>query len=148
MNLEPHAAFDAHVPVAMLDQLWQDRIALVRPQYIRVEKPVYDFAPLGRAIYLCACAALISRFKPIGKGKPPRELWMALVYTESAWGHISPVTVFARDRRREPARVRFRAWRACRLFGYSLPGIGAISGYDHTSVLSGIRRLAREDAEQ
>jgi hypothetical protein len=37
--------------------------------------------------------------------------------------------------------ARWKAWKRLRDEGFSFPGIGAACGYDHTSVLNGIRNL-------
>lgn len=51
--------------------------------------------------------------------------------------------VFSHQRR--ATRIRFRVYRRLRLLGYSLPAIAKISGYDHTTVLWGVRVISHEE---
>lgn len=46
---------------------------------------------------------------------------------------------------RKQSRVRFRVFRELYRMGYSLPIIGRVSSRDHTSVLSGLRVIDREE---
>lgn len=46
---------------------------------------------------------------------------------------------------RRGSRARFAVWRALKLMGYSFPGIAAIGGYDHTSIMHGVSVINREE---
>lgn len=45
------------------------------------------------------------------------------------------------SRKKTVALIRFRIYRELHRSGYSYPSIGRIAGYDHTSILSGVRRI-------
>lgn len=47
--------------------------------------------------------------------------------------------VLSRSRSAPVARARHRAWAELRAHGYSYPWIGEGWGYDHTSVMAGVR---------
>jgi hypothetical protein len=47
-----------------------------------------------------------------------------------------------RSRKKESARLRWAAWAILRARGVSLPNIGRVAGYHHTSVLNGVRRCS------
>ncbi len=46
---------------------------------------------------------------------------------------------------RKGSRARFSVWRELKLMGYSYPGIARIKGYNHTSVIHGIRIIDLEE---
>lgn len=48
--------------------------------------------------------------------------------------------IYVRDKAAEMAQMRWAAWASCRLAGFSLPAIAAVGGWDHTSVMHGIKR--------
>ena len=52
----------------------------------------------------------------------------------------------ARNRGDTAARARWRIWRDMRAAGHSLSEIGRMGGYDHTTVMHGLRRLAEIEA--
>lgn len=107
---------------------------------------------IGRQIGRTTCAVLHKRNnmglrsrapKPPPRRHPPKETWIALVTDESSALGVDPVPVLAGVPGELLSRIRWRAWRRAQSLGFSVHGIGVVSGFDHTSVRYGISRLAQ-----
>ena len=75
---------------------------------------------------------------------PSKRTWVRIVTEEAKAAGVDPVAVMAGSVRPGFAPVRWRAWR--RLVdapqGYSLAGIGKVSGFHWSAVMYGVHRLA------
>lgn len=70
-----------------------------------------------------------------------KKTWIALA-TDAALAADLPLDdVLSRARGRKVTLARWQAWKAGRAAGYCIAGIGAASGFHHTSVIFGLRRL-------
>lgn len=79
---------------------------------------------------------------PQHKRHPDPQAWIDAVHEALKENpSLKEVKVLAGDRRAKYAQVRWRAWKTLRTAGYSVFGIAVISGFDHTTVLHGLRRL-------
>lgn len=98
-------------------------------------------AALGRTIKACRQR----RSKTSGSGGQGRQLskarWTALATQAAIDARLSPKKMLSGRRFTPYVRLRWGLWDQLYKEGYSLPGIGAGAGYDHTTIMAGIRRL-------
>lgn len=80
----------------------------------------------------------LGRYKTL---RPSKETWVRLLEAEATTAVISAVKAFAGDRHRPFVHARWRAWSRARDLGFSVISIAEVSGFDHSSVLNGLRRL-------
>lgn len=79
---------------------------------------------------------------------PSRARYLAYLAEEIAGTNLKLEDVASVSRKKKHTRPRFRAWRRLRADGFSLPGIGKIAQRDHSSILSGLRRLKSLEQSQ
>lgn len=77
---------------------------------------------------------------------PSSEKWIATAREEAAKVRVTVRLVLSGDKRLRPLLARHRAWGRLLSEGYSLSGISRASGFHHTSILIGERRLAAHEA--
>lgn len=82
-----------------------------------------------------------------GAKKPPMHLVRALATSHAFAAGISPELLMSPVHSWRVAHPRMRVWKDLRDRGYSLPGIGAVFDRDHTTIMSGLKRLAKLDLE-
>lgn len=70
-----------------------------------------------------------------------KKTWIALASDAALAADLPLDDVLGRARGRKVTLARWQAWKAGRAAGYCIAGIGAASGFHHTSVLFGLRRL-------
>lgn len=81
-------------------------------------------------------------FAPV-KGRPSRERYETILREECKKDRIPIAVALSKSRRRPEVYARFRTWAHLKDLGFSFPGIGAVAGFDHTSIMNGTRALAR-----
>lgn len=85
-----------------------------------------------------------------GAVEPSKALWRSVATDEAAKAGLDPEDVLDGYKGHRAARARWCAWR--RILddpeGYSAAGVGRVSGWSHTDVIYGMRRLAGETAQQ
>lgn len=75
------------------------------------------------------------------------QTWRAAVSYEAAALGVDPAAALSRSRMAVCVLIRARAFKSLRDTGrYSLTGLGKVSGYDHTSVMSVLRSLPKQEA--
>lgn len=78
-----------------------------------------------------------------GAVEPPKWLWIAVATDEAFKAGLDPEDIIDGYKGHKAARCRWRAWR--RLLdmpeGYTVSGVGRITGWSHTDILYGMRRL-------
>lgn len=79
--------------------------------------------------------ALLSGCKSI---RVSLAVWPILNTVELTWG-----TIISYDKRPHVVRARWEVYKALRDAGMSTPQIGRIVGRDHTTILHGLKRLAK-----
>lgn len=80
--------------------------------------------------------------------EPTYEVWAAAVATQAEIERVTFLAVMS-GKRSQPATVaRWKAWRAVLAQDerYSIKGLAACSGYDHTTILYSLARLAGMEA--
>lgn len=82
------------------------------------------------------------------KPRPSLSRYHAYAQREALAAGLPLADVMGRSQKRAAAVARWRVWRALRNEGASYPGIAASSGFDHSTILYGIRRLAVVEASQ
>ena len=103
---------------------------------------------LLHAAYVAACEHSLGMLKPsvVRGGRPPRHAVVLLAVVEGAReGIYDHEKVLGRQQQRPVTRARFRSWRRLRALGYSLPGIGYAYRRDHTTILNGLRSIAKTE---
>lgn len=90
--------------------------------------------------------SVVSRLCNIGvvlpqRMRPALGAWYAAVAFASDRTGVPPHEITSKSRVRARARARWLAFKWLRDKGFSLPGIGAVAGVDHTTVIHGLRRL-------
>lgn len=75
--------------------------------------------------------------------EPSKEAWIRAATIHANAARVRPSDVMAGRCYRAACNARWLAWRdlATTYPGISIAGIGRISGFDHTSVLHGLKRL-------
>ena len=83
----------------------------------------------------------------IARNTPPREVWIEAATQEARRSRVQPSLVMAGGLGDRVVRARWRAWRRVKDAdpGYSLAGIGRISGFHHTTVRYSILRDRGEE---
>lgn len=99
-------------------------------------KPVWEAAPLPA----------VSDFQTASR-TPSEARYRSMLIQEAQRAGIDPELVLGRQRTRPLCYARFRVWRALRLQGFSLPGIGRVANRDHGTVYCGIRRISALEPE-
>ena len=79
---------------------------------------------------------------------PTEAVYVAAIKDVAAAHEMSPIPLLSASSHWRIARIRWEAWQRLRNDGYGVVGIGAISGYDHSSIAHGTRRLAEMRAAQ
>lgn len=78
-----------------------------------------------------------------GAVEPSKALWIAIATEEAFKAGLDPEDVIDGYKGHKAAKCRWRAWR--RLLdmpaGYTVAGVGRISGWSHTDIAYGMRRL-------
>lgn len=80
------------------------------------------------------------------KPRPSLSRYHAYAQREALAAGLPLADVMGRSRSRASVVARWRVWRTLRNEGASYPGIAACSGFDHSSILYGVRRLAVVEA--
>ena len=102
---------------------------------------------LGRSL-----SSIMSRRRDIALSKPPkrrpsRARYVSVLAEECLDAGVSLKAALDHgSKRRVDCIPRHKAWKRLVDAGYSLPGIGLAAGYDHTSILNGVRRAGAHDA--
>lgn len=80
------------------------------------------------------------------KMEPPTEAWFDFASEEARKLNCRPADVLGPSKRRRHVVARWRAWHALKqAYPYcSVAGIARVTGYDHTTIRYGIRRLLKE----
>lgn len=75
---------------------------------------------------------------------PDQRSAMRTIFQNVADKHgMTEADLYVRDRSTAISRARWAAWAECRARGYSLLVIAALGGWDHTSVMHGIREYQK-----
>lgn len=122
--------------------------------YLWRKQMAHEHVPEGlglsllHAAYVAACEHSLGNLKPsiLRGGRPPRHVVVFLAVVEGAREGIDDhEKVLGRQQQRPVTRARFRSWRRLRALGYSLPGIGYAYRRDHTTILNGLRSIAKTE---
>lgn len=106
------------------------------------DHPAWRIALVDRAAGEAINRRLVGVFQIACKPpRPPLKFVRAIMILTALEHGLEYDALFTKRRNRRVAYPRMRAWRTLRNYGYSLCGIGNAIGYDHTSILSGIRRI-------
>ena len=97
----------------------------------------------GKAVYgLGGTVESVERGPEASRSKRPSiSHYRSVVIEEATKAGVCHQDALSGKRYNGICYARFRAWRRLRDMGYSLPGIGAVSGKHHTSILHGIRQI-------
>lgn len=72
---------------------------------------------------------------------PTQRQQMRVIFQDVADKHgLEEADLYVRDRCTAVSLARFEAWAECRARGFSFPVIAALGGWDHTSVMHGVRK--------
>lgn len=72
---------------------------------------------------------------------PDMRAAMRDVYQRVSWKHgLEEAEIYIRDQSKFAVAARHEAWADLRQMGFSFPEIAALGGWDHTTVMSGVRR--------
>lgn len=86
-----------------------------------------------------------------GRNATP-EMYAEMVTTAATAAGIRPARVFGSDQTREASHIRHRIWATLRDRGEGLLSIAAVSGFDHSTIIYGIRghrqRMAQQQAAE
>ena len=75
---------------------------------------------------------------------PTQRDEMRIIFRDVADKHgMTEADLYVRDRSFAVAAARWEAWAECRARGYSFPVIAALGGWDHTSIMHGVRQFAK-----
>ena len=78
-----------------------------------------------------------------GSVEPPAELWTSIAIEEAVRAFLPPNAVLNGDKRHRASLARWRAWK--RLLdmpeNFTIAGVARVSGWDHTTILYGLKRL-------
>ena len=81
------------------------------------------------------------------KTRPQRSLWVQAATAAAVAASIDPERVLSRSREKAVTRARWAAWAAIVATGrYSVAGLAQVCGWDHSSILHGLKMLRRENA--
>lgn len=69
-----------------------------------------------------------------------REAMRQIFRDVGAYHGFTEGDLYCRDRRADVVAVRSEAWAKCREAGFSYAAIAALAGWDHTSVMHGVRK--------
>lgn len=72
---------------------------------------------------------------------PSASRYLAYISQEAAAMDFDPIVALSQSRARGATLCRMRAWKHLRDDGFGLSGIGRVAGKDHTTILSGLRRI-------
>jgi chromosomal replication initiation ATPase DnaA len=75
--------------------------------------------------------------------RPSVQLVEAVTLRAAIEHGVEPADIMSERRLQKIAIARMTAWKRLRDLGYSLPSIGKAYNRDHTSILSGLRRLKK-----
>jgi hypothetical protein len=78
--------------------------------------------------------------------RPSLHEWHSAAQRASLAASVPIGDIMSPKRVRAVVRARWLAFRYLRESGCSYPGIGQVTGFDHTTILSGLRRLAAIEA--
>lgn len=71
---------------------------------------------------------------------PDQRDAMRVIFKDIADKHgMTEADLYVRDRCYAVSRARWAAWAECRARGYSFPVIAALGGWDHTTIIHGVR---------
>jgi hypothetical protein len=78
--------------------------------------------------------------------QPCAKTWTRVATEEAIASGVDPCAVLAGIKRRPLVDVRRRAWRRLKDApqGYSLAGIGRVSGFNHATIIEGLRLLGEK----
>ena len=93
------------------------------------------------------CEAYINNGRSKTGKKPPASLVALIAEQEALRGEITAADIMGQRRYKAHQLPRWRVWKRLRAYGYSLPGIAACWGFDHTTVLHGLKRLKSIEAQ-
>src|SRR5690606_29886287 len=72
---------------------------------------------------------------------PDMRATMRDVYQRVAWKHgLDEAEMYIRDQSKFATSARYEAWADLRQKGFSYPEIAALAGWDHTTIMNGVRR--------
>jgi hypothetical protein len=126
----------------------EEELAVLREHYERLG-PTECSKMIDRSSHACAEKAfkIDLHFYTKGKGRPARSLYENTLRSAADTAGIKMTDALGCSRKRSIVHVRWRAWTELYQTGrYSLTGIGFVGGYDHTTILNGIRRLEAQAA--
>lgn len=72
---------------------------------------------------------------------PARMKLRQIVASVAAKHGLSEGDIYLRDRTAPMVAARHEAWAKCREAGFTLQAIAGLAGWDHTSILTGVRRF-------
>lgn len=79
------------------------------------------------------------------RGVPPRRLYIAALQVAADANGVGMDAALGCSRKKNLVRARWQAWTTLYEMGkFSTTGIGFVAGYDHTTILSGMRRLREQ----
>lgn len=146
-------------------QLWSaDEIALLEELYPTrmTRREIAD--RIGRSEASISCAAYtfgltrparLKKLKPVRpprkeRHEPPDVVWIAAATEAAREGRLSPGKVLSGDKQPKYCEARWRAWKSVLAIDpvYSVGGLARVSGWNHTSILAGLKRLKEIDASR
>lgn len=74
---------------------------------------------------------------------PSKAEWVAIATQKAQEARVSPSLVMSGSKRKGARSARWEAWKAILEAnpGYSIAGLGRVSGFDHTAILHAMKRL-------
>lgn len=125
---------------------WDNQLRELAPKMTSNEAA--DLLGIHRDTLVCR-ARLIGRPFPKIKtlSHPTPDEWIQAATTEAAQAGVRVGDVLAGDRRRGPCVARWRAWKRVLDSNprYSVIGLARTSGFDHSTLISALRRLSKID---
>lgn len=77
----------------------------------------------------------------------PPSRWRRMASIEANSRGLCPVRLLAGDKHRVFVTARWHVWRELYVGGCSFASIARASGFDHTTIMHGLRRLRGESAD-
>lgn len=81
-----------------------------------------------------------------GRKTLPRSMLRRIMRDVAAKHGLSEGDIYLRDRTAPMVAARHEAWAKCREAGFTLQAIAGLAGWDHTSILTGVRRFYERQA--